>query len=153
MSQTKKCSKCKEEKETTLEYFGPHTSNKDGLHAWCRNCFREYQKSKPKKEKYRESLYRYYNRVKGVYGIFGINDECLYIGESKSINRRFNDHRCHSRNPAAAIRNNHCQVELYKFLHNYGFDNLDFRLLEECDDHKEKEKDYINKYNPVYNNA
>ena len=38
-------------------------------------------------------------------------------------------------------------------LHNHGFEHLDFRLLEECDDHKDKEQDYINLYKPIYNNA
>jgi len=40
---TKKCTKCKQEKQKNLEYFPPHNKKKDGLDSWCRKCRATYR--------------------------------------------------------------------------------------------------------------
>ena len=38
------CTKCKQEKPETLEFFPPHTLKKNGLDSWCRSCRNNYRK-------------------------------------------------------------------------------------------------------------
>lgn len=40
---TKTCTRCKEVKSKTLEYFPPHNKKKDGLDSWCRKCRASYR--------------------------------------------------------------------------------------------------------------
>ena len=35
----KQCSKCKQFKTATLDFFPPHKHTKDGLNSWCRACY------------------------------------------------------------------------------------------------------------------
>ena len=46
---TKKCTRCKQEKETNL--FSLNKKRKDGLQSWCQSCVSEYFAIKYKKEK------------------------------------------------------------------------------------------------------
>lgn len=38
------CTRCKEEKPDTLEFFPPHSKKTNGLDSWCRLCRNEYKK-------------------------------------------------------------------------------------------------------------
>jgi len=40
-----RCTKCKEEKPATLEYFPPHNKKSNGFDSWCRACRNSYRKS------------------------------------------------------------------------------------------------------------
>ena len=42
----KKCTKCNNEYEATLEYFH---KNGNRLHSWCKFCYNNYEKSKNKR--------------------------------------------------------------------------------------------------------
>ena len=40
----KKCTRCKQEKPSNLEFFPPHNKTSTGLDSWCRECRREYKR-------------------------------------------------------------------------------------------------------------
>lgn len=65
---TKCCTKCGAEYPATLEYFPPDKQKLDGLHSWCRPCFRarnkEYVKKHPEKRRQRAKKYYHKNREK-----------------------------------------------------------------------------------------
>ena len=102
----------------------------------------KWKKNNPDKVKSITNKWKY--NSKGVYGIFSDN-ECLYIGESTQLNNRISNHK-------SAISNNykvHGFEELYANLRKYN--DLEYRILEECDNHKEQELHYIQKFQPVFN--
>jgi hypothetical protein len=39
------CTRCKEDKPATLEFFPPHNKKRNGLDSWCRKCRSSYRKS------------------------------------------------------------------------------------------------------------
>ena len=39
-----KCTRCKAEKPSTLEFFPSHNRKKNGFDSWCRECRNEYKK-------------------------------------------------------------------------------------------------------------
>jgi len=55
----KKCTKCGNKKPH--KQFSKNKNSKDGLHAWCKNCCREYNQSK----KGKAAQSRYYKSKKG----------------------------------------------------------------------------------------
>jgi hypothetical protein len=145
--ESKICTKCKEEKPATLEYFSKHKKTKSGLNSWCRLCCTNKLKiSKNYLSKQNSEInYQWKYNTKGVYGIFE-NGECLYVGESKRINDRWSQHKSWIRNPEIAPESNKLLGQyLSKHIH------LIFGIIEECDNHKEKEKQYINQLKPKYN--
>ena len=56
--QTKHCSKCKKIK--AMSEFGKMSASSDGLHTWCKQCFRSYAKS----DRGRQSQSKYLNTNK-----------------------------------------------------------------------------------------
>ena len=59
----------------------------------------------------------------------------MYIGQSKDIENRFNEHRYHSNTTVGAE------------IHKYGVENFSFEVLEECSiDDLDKEEEYWIKY-------
>lgn len=38
-----KCTRCKTEKPSTLEFFPPHNKKKNGFDSWCRSCRGNYR--------------------------------------------------------------------------------------------------------------
>jgi excinuclease UvrABC nuclease subunit len=81
----------------------------------------------------------------GVYQIVN-NNECLYVGHSKTLRRRITNHKVYIKNPKTAPRT---KEEFYIELQSYP--NIEFKILEETLDHKEREKYWINKLKPKYN--
>lgn len=64
----------------------------------------------------------------GVYGIFDKRDDtCLYVGQSKNIELRWRKHLNGLR------ANRHSRKKFSRWLHDHGEDNLDFRVLETCE--------------------
>ena len=149
--ETKKCKKCQENKPATLEYFYKSKQTKDGLNSYCKTCRRssslvgmkKYQKTEKGKSINKKYQYLWKNKISGVYGIFE-NDICLYVGESKQINQRISMHKSRYKSTKDVI-----QKELYENLRQH--DHIEFRILEETDNHLEREKYYINKFKPYYN--
>jgi len=105
---------------------------------------RKYSKSL----KGKQSRNRWKSKLgKGVYGIFE-KGLCLYVGESSEINKRLTFHNLLTKNPEYAKTEG--KILLYKSLQNHPYRIMG--ILEETENHKEREKYYINKYQPLYNN-
>jgi hypothetical protein len=51
----KLCTKCKEEKPLTSEFFPPHNKTKSGFDSWCRKCRSTYR-SETRRGNYRHSI-------------------------------------------------------------------------------------------------
>jgi hypothetical protein len=118
--------------------------------------------NKASHKKYRESLKGKNNMAKfvekgghkkyqeekfgsGVYGIFS-KGKCLYIGSSKAIYRRLIQHKTWLKNPNTAPNPN-----LYQRLQQYNcvfMGTIENVTLENL---IIKEKEYISRYNPLYN--
>lgn len=62
----------------------------------------------------------------GVYAIFDNKGNCLYVGASKNILNRYNDHVFHLRS------NNHKNEQLQLICNNIGIDNLEFIVIFYC---------------------
>lgn len=160
--ESKQCKKCGEEKPTTD--FPKHKQTKDGLNSWCKSCTiqtaRNYNKNHPKKHiqsvkkwkkdnptKHKKIQLKYRNKLgKGVYGIFA-EGECLYVGESKAVNNRIVQHFTRTKNPHSD--SHHSQSYLYNALRQHDY--IYAGVIENCDNHVEREKYWINKLKPAYN--
>ena len=145
----KECSKCKVKKPANYENFSRDTRLKDGFRTYCRECTRKMVNYYNIKN--RKNNPNYYNektiyKLKGVYGVFE-NGKCLYVGESSKIKRRFSEHFTCLKNPE--LRMSKLHHNLYNNLRQHS--HLIFGILEETENHKEREKYYINKLKPLYN--
>lgn len=87
----------------------------------------------------------------GIYGIFDREtDDCLYIGMSKNLERRWKDHL------KLLKSKNHKRQDFVEWYHANGGipDLLDFRVLEECEDDNNVlnslEIKWFNKMKPKY---
>ena len=168
---TKTCRKCSETKDITD--YPKMSASKDGLHSRCKVCIKVYNQSpkgKASKRKYNQSSkskiynknylkeYRIENKqriqeqiksksteVQGVYALYD-NGECLYVGESCRLNHRLYIHKSFTRKPSRSKRHR----KLYEIL-NENHPNFVFGIVEQTSNHKEREKHYINKLNPLYN--
>jgi len=131
----KTCRKCYIEKPYTEFHKGKR--NPDGYQPYCKPCGYKIRNKSSKKQ---------WNKWgSGVYGIFE-NGECLYIGESSTLYRRLIQHKTGINNP----KNYKFHTNLYKKLQTHNY--LIFGIIEETDNHVEREKFYIDMYKPVYNN-
>lgn len=78
----------------------------------------------------------------GIYKITNKINGKVYIGQSKDIKKRFENHRCmNGSNP------------MYEDMRKYGLENFTFEVLEECEEDKllERELYYMKKYKSVEN--
>ena len=62
----------------------------------------------------------------GIYAIYCIADDKLYIGSSKNIKRRWTRHR------AELANNRHCNIHLQRAWTKYGKHLFTFHVLEHC---------------------
>jgi excinuclease UvrABC nuclease subunit len=133
--ETKQCTNCK--KHFPLNLFGKRKLNPDGLHYHCKQCNVIIATKSQKKEK-------------GVYGVFGENGECLYIGSSSQMGGRITSHKSKIKHPELR-KHALTQKELYNniTLHTNAF----ITVLDQCSLEvlKKLEQFYINVYNPLYN--
>jgi group I intron endonuclease len=85
---------------------------------------------------YREYLYS------GIYGILNKLNNKIYIGSSKSLGSRLNEHKYD------LIKNIHNNKKLQRAFLKYGLDNFIFLLLEKCDesDLLSREQYYLDLY-------
>jgi hypothetical protein len=145
--ETKTCTKCKEIKSATLEYFSKHKKTKDNLNSWCKSCANISTKnSKIYNTLYaKEVSYEWKYKFKGVYAIYE-KGVCLYVGSSKRILDRWSQHISCINNPSKAPKSNQ---QLAKQLINHK--HIIFGIIEVCNDYLEKEKQYINQLKPKYN--
>jgi excinuclease UvrABC nuclease subunit len=78
-------------------------------------------------------------KTSGVYQIINTITGESYIGQSKHIEARWEEHKQAARHP------------LYSSMAKYGENAFEFKVLEECDNHLEKERHYIELMNPKLN--
>lgn len=163
--ETKCCTKCGEHKPATTEFF---PRQYDGLFSWCRECKREWQniynktpQARASQKKYdktdkgkktnNKGTKKYIRKLKGIYGIFSAENECLYIGASSQFNGRIISHKHAINNLDQAAKHRKTMFHLYEELAQY--ENVSFRLLEECyrEELKDREAYYISIYSPKFN--
>lgn len=89
----KKCSKCKEEKDTYL--FSKDSSKKSGLNSHCKDCVREYQIANKNKKSQYDKLYQEVNKERDrlriiEYRVKNKKNKSLYDTEYQK-NRMHND--------------------------------------------------------------
>ena len=138
----KTCSKCSVEKQPID--FPKHKLTKDGLHSWCKKCHNKDHITKQDPIYLQNKVKEWRKSIKGVYGIYE-NGECLYVGESSILNQRISNHRWLLNNPEKSGGHFSFYTKLQQHKH------LIFGVIEECDNHKERETEYINKLKPKYN--
>ena len=126
----KECKKCQETKELTEFYkMGKYHLNS------CKKCYiKDHNKH----------VLKYQYKKQGVYGIFS-NEQCLYIGESKALMARISYHKSQIKK----IHKNIVQISLYKSILQHS--DIEFKILEETPNHKEREQYWITKLKPEYN--
>jgi hypothetical protein len=135
----KQCNKCKETKP--VSEFSKNKTFKDGLMHWCKKC--KKQITNPSVQ---SMLYKTWaTKTKGVYGMF-YNELSLYVGESSRLNARISKHKSFIKNPNIASPD---QKYLYEALQQYP--NVEIRIIEECDNHKDRELYWRQQLNPLYN--
>jgi len=140
----KQCTKCKTEK--LLNEFGNHPAGKNGLQSRCKECMKNYTKNYIAKDRethhkrVKKSNNKYYNQItSGVYMMKNLITGDCYIGESKRPLERWERHLYKN-----AINTKH-------LIEQYGKNAFIFGILEFCNNHVEREKYYIEKYQPKYN--
>lgn len=103
--------------------------------------------SKPDKT-HRQIQIKENNNTCGIYKITNKLTKKAYIGQSKNIYNRWEEHKTQSKNKM----NN---APLYKDMRKYTIQNFKFEILEECDLNKLNEKEiyYIEKYNTIQPNG
>lgn len=62
----------------------------------------------------------------GIYSILNRENGKIYVGQSKNLRRRFNNHR------TDLNCNRHCNIHLQRAWDKYGSDSFDFGVLEYC---------------------
>ena len=90
-------------------------------------------------------------KICGIYKITNTVTGDCYIGSSKDIKRRWREHKCKSR--WKQCKNNQMYLDMQK----YGIDKFEFQVVVEVEEVeegslKEKEQEFIETLNPIYNN-
>ena len=132
----KKCSKCREEKPATSQYFHKAKSNKDGLFGVCKVCRSEY--AKKRREVKRESIDAYMDdwRKENKKHISEYNKKYYKLNIEYEIERsrewRKQNKELHKTNSKNYYNQNKEYYKKYRELH------------------KQKHSEYIKKYNKQY---
>ncbi|MBZ0280985.1 MAG: HNH endonuclease [Anaerolineae bacterium] len=87
MADLKRCSKCKEEKPATPEYFRRNKNNKDGLSHQCKACFKAYEDKYIKRPEVREKRIAYMNEYNYKPGTRDRHNEMAQTPEYKAKQR------------------------------------------------------------------
>lgn len=78
----------------------------------------------------------------GVYKITNTTNGKFYIGSSKDIEQRFDEHKKKLKN------NSHINPILQNSWNYYGENNFTFEILEECENYIEREQYYLDTFQP-----
>ena len=80
----------------------------------------------------------------GIYKAQNKINELIYIGQSINIEKRWNSHKNSYLNGTS---------KFYKAIQEYGWDNFEWSIIEECPKEKleEREKYWMNYYNSINN--
>ena len=131
---TKVCPKCKIQTPLLSDYW---------VNGICWGCNDKIQKYK-NKQLLLHRKWKYQNGA-GVYGIFS-NNINIYIGETSQLNKRISNHKSYIKNPNSSglgLEPFYTELQKYK--------NIEFKILEKCKNHIERESFYIDKYQPKLN--
>ena len=87
-------------------------------------------------------------KISAVYKITNTITNDFYIGSSKDVKRRWNEHKRKS------AWNKQPNSPMYQDMRKYGVDKFDFQILEEVEEGKlkEVEQQFIETLKPTYNN-
>lgn len=163
----KTCNHCKVEKP--IACFSKNKSNKDGLHNRCKPCDVEAgnkwkEKNYAKKYEYDKKFYHaqrekydamtlanHFSIEPAVYMIKNMINGKTYIGTSKAPYRRVKQHLSYHEN---AIKPINSTYELAQDVITYGKKAFVWGIIEHVskEDKFIKEREYINIYQPEYNN-
>jgi hypothetical protein len=147
----KTCIKCSQ--ELPLTEFSKNKSRKNGYEYQCKKCRSKYHMDKQYNKKFIKNNPNYIINYMisippGVYMIKNqITGEC-YIGQSKRPYQRRTQHfSIHSKNEGASVKS------LQLAMKQYGSESFVFGILEHCELEQllERERYYINLFNPEYN--
>ena len=108
---------------------------------------KRYRKNNPIVLKNTSDNYAY-SIPPGVYGIKCLINGKMYIGESKHPILRRGHHLGVAKSEGTLSSTN---INLQEDIQKYGKDNFIFGIIEETDNHKEREKYWIDYYQPEYN--
>lgn len=94
-----------------------------------------------------------WKKITGIYSVTNKINGKIYVGESKNILSRWSDHRTKSVRPR---KKEHYTKELYKDIREYGIENFEFKILEECEEKDLKDKEIfwikqLDTFNKGYN--
>jgi hypothetical protein len=112
---------------------------------------KKWMQSPEGKAKHRAALKTYHFKYCGVYGAKDTQTGTwLYIGASKSVNGRINNHRYAAKHLNKALKHRPTQYELYTNLNKH---QVEWSIICTCDQDKLKsiEQQYITMYQPSYN--
>lgn len=85
---------------------------------------------------------------KAIYKITNLNNNKIYIGQSKQPEHRWKEHKWNAFNP-----NREENSLLYEALRKYGVNGFEFTILGWFDDYNEKERYYIKYFNSLAPNG
>lgn len=88
------------------------------------------------------------NKISAVYQIINTVTGDRYVGSSKDVKNRWQNHKCPS------IWKQHPNSKLYKDFQKYGIDKFRFQILTPVEPEylKQVEQEFIEMLKPVYNN-
>jgi hypothetical protein len=102
---SKECTRCKESKLLTAEFFPLHNRTKSGFDSWCRSCRSNYR------NEIRRGNYRSMINDDDLKHLIESTKECIICGSEESL---VVDH-CHKTNIIRGMLCNHCNRGLGHF--------------------------------------
>lgn len=80
----------------------------------------------------------------GIYKITNLINGKIYIGQSRNIKKRWQNHKCAAHNP----NNKGYNYPLYRAIRKYGIENFRFEIIESCfiEELNDREKYWISYY-------
>jgi hypothetical protein len=101
----KECTRCKESKPLTAEFFPLHNRTKSGFDSWCRSCRSNYR------NEIRRGNYRSMISDDDLKHLIDSTKECIICGSEENL---VVDH-CHKTNIVRGMLCNHCNRGLGHF--------------------------------------
>ena len=86
------------------------------------------------------------NRISGVYKITNTITGEFYIGSSRDVKRRWNEHK------KSSVWKKHPNNRMYHDIQKYGVDKFNFEIIEETTELKQREQYWMDLLKPKYNN-
>jgi predicted GIY-YIG superfamily endonuclease len=147
---TKTCTKCNVEKPLDREHYYWYNT-KQRWHSQCKLCKNAYSKMWDSKIKTLDPKYKvksvqknFIKEAPGVYMLKNLITGEFYIGASCKPIKRREEHLSGIKTPSGASK-------LHQAVKQYGRKSFIFGVVEHCNNYFKKEKEYIKKLKPQYN--